>query len=77
MAKPLNERQSREQLIGHARQYGCEQELLKLFARYDDLLKGCKTSTERNAVAAMGVLEIDKFFGGKGDLTISPKKVSP
>jgi hypothetical protein len=75
MAKPMTERRSREQLIAHAREHGCEQELLTIFKRYDDLLKGCKTAEERNAVATMGVLEVDSFFGGKGNLSISPRKL--
>jgi|ERR1700722_8665881 len=64
MAKKIpGEKESREQLIGWARKYGCEAELLKIFARYDDLLKGCKTPEERKAVATMGIVEIHNFFG--------------
>jgi hypothetical protein len=63
---PLNEEQSREQLLGWARQYGCEEALLKIFRRYDDLLRGCKTKEERKAIAAMGLLEIHNFFSGGG-----------
>lgn len=75
MAETLTEKQSRKQLLDWARQYGCEAELMKIFSRYDDLLKGCRTNEERNAVATMGVIEIDKFFGGKGnEITITPKK---
>jgi hypothetical protein len=69
--KPLTEEQSRKQLLGWARQYGAEEQLLKIFARYDDLLRGCKTQEERSAVQVMGNLEIHNFFGGKGALEVN------
>lgn len=61
--KPMPEKQTREQLLGWCRKYGCEAELLAIFARYDDALKGCKTTEEQKAVQAMGVMEVNRFFG--------------
>jgi len=61
--KPMSEKETRMQLLGHARANGCEDELLKLFDRYDNALKGCKTNEERKAVQAMGVMEFNNFFG--------------
>ena len=76
MSKPLNEQQSRARLLGWARKYGAEEQLKKIFARYDDLLKGCKSQEERQAVAAAGIVEIHDFFGGKdGELTIDGKRI--
>lgn len=70
MKKVKSEKESRADLLGWAKKNGCEAELLKIFKRYDDLLKGCKTEEEKKAVAAMGVLEIHAFFGGDGNLTV-------
>lgn len=70
--KPPSEKESREVLIGHARKYGCETQLLKLFARYDDLLRGCKTQQEHNAIAVMALEEINQFFGATAGFTVYP-----
>lgn len=79
MAKKVpTEQETRQRLIDWARQYGCEAELLKIFARYDDLLKGCKTETERKAIQTMGIIEIDNFYNGgysSGELTIDGKRI--
>jgi hypothetical protein len=75
MAKTLNEKESREQLLGWARQYGAEAQLLKIFARYDDLLKGCKTEEERKSIQVMGNIEIHDFFGGNGALEVGGKMI--
>ena len=63
MGKIASEKQSRTQLIGWARKYGCEAELLKIFNRYDDALKGCKSNEEIKVIQAMGIIEINNFFG--------------
>lgn len=78
MAKVKTEKESREYLIGWARQYGAEAQLMKIFARYDDLLKGCRTKEEKEAVQAMGVIEVHEFFSGGsagGTLTIDGKQI--
>ncbi len=77
--KAMSEKETRKELIGWARKYGAESQLLKLFTRYDDLLKDCKTEEDRKAIQAMGVLEINSFFtgyleGGK-TLTIDGKEI--
>jgi hypothetical protein len=71
MAKPISEKDSREQLRGWSQKYGCEAELQKIFDRYDDLLKGAKTKQERDAISAMGNLELHAFFGGNGELIVN------
>jgi len=65
--KALNEKDSRARIIGHARKYGCETELLKLLATYDELIKHAKSEEERKAMAHLGLAAVDSFFGGKGD----------
>lgn len=77
--KPPTEQESRKNLIGWARLYGAEEQLLKVFARYDELLKHCKTQEERSAIQAMGILEIDEVFTGRlsngGTLTADGKQI--
>lgn len=73
--KPINEKESRRRLLSLARGYGAEAELLNIFKRYDDLLKGCKTDEEKKAVATMGCLEVHNFFGGDGGLTVGGKVI--
>lgn len=75
--KPINEKQSRARLLGFARLSGCEADLLKIFNRYDDLMKGCKTDEEKKAVATLGCLEVHNFFGGDGGLTVGGKIIKP
>ena len=59
----MSEKESRAQLMGHARANGCEEDLQKLFDRYDNALRGCKTMEERKAIQAMGLMEFNNFFG--------------
>lgn len=76
--KVKTEKESRDYLLGWARKYGAEAQLLKIFARYDDLLRGCKTEEERKAVQTMGVIEVHEFFSGgapDASLTINGKQI--
>lgn len=82
--KPKSEKQSRAELLGWARKYGCEANLLKIFNRVDDLLRGCKTEEEKKAVATMGIVELHSFFGGNetglavnGQVVIEPPNYVP
>jgi hypothetical protein len=63
--KPPTEKETRKNLIGWSRLVGCEADMLKIFARFDDALKGCKTPQEREAVSAMGIMEVERFFRGR------------
>lgn len=75
MAKTPSEKESRENLLGWARKYGCEAELQKIFTRYDDLLKGAKTKEERDAISMMGNIELHAFYGGDGPLVVNGVKL--
>lgn len=66
-----NEKDSRAAALARAREYGLEEAAIKLFNRYDNLLKGCKTEAERKAVAHMGIVEFHELFGGGGNLIIN------
>ena len=63
--KVPTEQETRENLLGWARKNGAEHDLLVIFSRFDDALKGCKTPQERQAISAMGIVEIQQFFSGR------------
>jgi hypothetical protein len=63
MNKPPSEKASRAQLLDWAKKYGCHEDLLKIFAKYDDLLRGCKNEEERKTVQIMAITEVNNFFG--------------
>jgi hypothetical protein len=63
MSKTPNEKQSRTNLLGWAKSVGCYADLVKLFNRYDDLLKGAKTNKDKKAIQVMAITELNKFFG--------------
>lgn len=78
MSKIKSEKESRERLLAWARKYGAEAELMKIFARYDDLLRGAKTPEEREAIQMMGAVEVHSFFGGNSpdaSLVVNGKQV--
>jgi hypothetical protein len=73
--KPLTEKQSRARLLEHARKNGTEDQLLKIFRRFDHLILGAKTQEERDAIATAGVIEIHNFFGSSDELVINGMKI--
>ena len=60
-----DEKTSRTNLLSIAREWGVEEDLKKIFARYDDLLKGCRTDEERKAVGTAGVIELHNLLDGR------------
>lgn len=56
--KVLSEAKTRENIMDWARYYGCEQEVILIFNKYDNLLKSCTNKEEREAIAVMGVQEL-------------------
>lgn len=67
----MSEKETRAQLFDHARHFGVEAEVKKVLARFDDFLKGAKTKEERDAIAKMGILELDHIFSlGKANSSL-------
>ena len=62
-----DEKTSRINLLAIAKEWGIEEDLKKIFKRYDDLLKGCKTDEERKAVGTAGVIELHNLLDGRKD----------
>ena len=65
--KVPNEKDTRANLLGWAKKYGCFEDLQKLFAQYDDWLKSAKTIEEKRAIATLGVLAVEKFITGHSE----------
>lgn len=71
-----NEQQSRAAAIQLARENGCEAEMIKLFNRYDDLLKGAKTPEEKEAIGIIACIEFHNIISPKsGFLTCNGKTI--
>lgn len=60
--KTPTEKETRTKLLAAAKLGGFEDDLLKLFARYDDLVRGSKTKEEREAIGIMGVHEVNRLM---------------
>jgi hypothetical protein len=76
----LDEQTSRKNWLVMARTLGCEAELRQIFTRYDNLLQNCRNPQERQAIAAMGIIEVSNlldngYLGIGGDLTVGGVKV--
>src|ERR1700722_5055082 len=61
-SKIPTETQTREKLIIAAKLGGFEDDLLKIFARYDNMLRGAKTREEAEAIGIMGVNDVNKLM---------------
>jgi len=61
-SKTPTEKETREKLLTAAKLGGFEDDVVKLFARYDDYLKGCISKEEREAMAVMAIRELNMIF---------------
>lgn len=71
----LEERETRKRLLGHAREKGCEREMLMLFAKYDKLMRNCTNQKEREDMRKLGALEVYQVLGGGGELYVDGQLV--
>jgi hypothetical protein len=74
--KILEERETRKRLLTHARQIGCEKDMLLLFAKYDKLLRNCSNDKERSDIAKLGAYETYQLLGGGGELYVDGQLVA-
>jgi hypothetical protein len=79
MSKPkvANEMQMRRGILATARVWGCEKDILKIFDRYDRLLKNCTNPVERYQIGVMGAAEVHKFLGCRGALVVDGVEILP
>jgi hypothetical protein len=71
----LSEKETRKNFLKHARVLGCEQQMLILFAKYDNLLRNCTNEKERVDIGKLGTLEIYRLLGATGDLYVNGELV--
>jgi hypothetical protein len=74
-SKVLKEQETRRRLLTHARQIGCERDMLLLFAKYDKLLRNCSNQQERDDIAKLGAVETYQLLGGGGELYVNGQLV--
>lgn len=73
--KVLGEQESRNKWLSHARAYGCEKEMLLLFAKYDKLLRNCSNEKERKDIGKLGAIEAYNLFDSYGKLYVDGQLV--
>lgn len=79
MRKPKikSEAETRKNILGLARNLGCDIEVRKIFERYDKLLKNCTNETERYQISVMGAAELHRFLDCRGALVINGQEILP
>ena len=73
--KVLSEKETRKRILKHARLIGFEQDMLKLWEKYDNLLRNCTNEKERADIAKLGAVETYRLLGGGGELYIDGQLV--
>ena len=71
----LSEKETRKNFLKHAKVLGCEQQMLVLFAKYDNLLRNCTNEKEKVDISKLGALEVYKLLGATGDLYVNGELV--
>jgi hypothetical protein len=74
--KVLSEQDTRKKLLAHAFMIGCENEMKKLFEKYDKLLKNCTNNKERKDISKLGCYEIYALLGKGGELYVDGQLVA-
>ena len=73
--KVVEEKETRKRFLLTAKEMGCEKEMFMLFAIYDNLLRNCTNSKEREDISKLGVLEVYRLLGGGGELYVNGELV--
>ena len=73
--KVLDEKETRKRLLGHARLYGFEREMLLLFAKADQMMRNCTNDQERHDMGKYFATEVYKLLGGGGELYIDSQLI--
>src|SRR5690349_20982730 len=71
----VGEREYRKKLLNMAKGLGCEVDMLKIFAKYDGLLRNCTNDKEREGIAKLGVWEVYDLLGRGGRLYVDGQLV--
>lgn len=71
----VDERETRKRLLGQARRLGCEQDMLKIFAKYDGLMRNCTNPKERQDMGKLGAWEVYDLLDRGGKLYVDGQLV--
>lgn len=75
--KVLSEYETRKNVLEFAESLGCKGDVIKIFNKYDALLKDCTNDQERKAIGIMGNMEIHRLISSEpGKIIIDGKAVS-
>lgn len=74
--KVMPEQETRRKILYHAKQVGCEGDMLKLFAKIDKLMRNCTNAKEREDIGKMGAYEVWRLLGGGGQLYVDGQLVA-
>lgn len=74
--KVLDEATTRKKMINFARQNGFEHDLLKIFNKYDNLLRNCTDEKERKDIGKLGALEVYNLLNRTGDLYVDGQLIA-
>ena len=74
-SKVVGEKETRNNMLKHARLLGCEKEMQIIFAKYDNLLRNCTSEKERADIGKLGAVEVYRLLGGGGELYINGQLV--
>jgi len=73
--KVLSERETRKRMLKHARDIGCESDMVLLMDKYDRLLRNCTNKKERDDIAQVAIFAIYNLLGRGGELYVDGKLV--
>jgi CTP-dependent riboflavin kinase len=74
--KVMSEKETRRKLLQHAREVGCEGDMIKILDKYDNLLRNCTNDKERKDISSLGAYEVYRLLGGGGELYVNGQLVA-
>jgi hypothetical protein len=75
--KIASEAEMRKGILALAKRLNFEGDVRAIFARYDNLLRGCTNQQERKAISIMGIAELHRLLHCQGELVINGEEIIP
>jgi hypothetical protein len=75
MKKIKSEKETRANILEIARQLGCEGDILKIFHKYDMMLRNCTNPMERQAISIAGNEEVHFLLSSRPGFILVGNKV--
>ena len=64
-------------MLADAKVFGCFDEIVRCFARYDRMLANCHNEKEAKDISIMGAAEVYRIMGLKGGLSVDGRDIIP